>query len=178
MFTHFFNRHFWTHINSIRFWQHPKPECFFAVGSGHGEGYDGGRGTCLGEGWLISLLDCLARIKLFLSTLHRFEPNGFLIPYLWAAGGPTRWEQQFRQGSSACKRFRKPLLCASIASFIWVKYISSETIGMFQKLENCSYLALGEKKISHDTNQFQDKTKVVTETHLLDLNKVRHVKTH
>ena len=33
---------------------------FFAVGSGHGEGYDGGRGTCLGEGWLISLLDCLA----------------------------------------------------------------------------------------------------------------------
>ena len=33
---------------------------FIAVGSGHREGYDGGRGTCRGEGWLISLLDCLA----------------------------------------------------------------------------------------------------------------------
>ena len=132
------------------------------------------------------LLASRSRIKLFLSTFHRFEPNGLLIPYLWAAGGPTRWEQQFRQGSSACKRFRKPLLCASIATWKVLYELNISAQKLLECFRNWKILVISSfgswrEKISHDTNQFQDKTKVVNRSlkpTLLDLNKVWHVKTH
>ena len=112
------------------------------------------------------LLASRSRIKLFLSTFHRFEPNGLLIPYLWAAGGPTRWEQQFRQGSSACKRFRKPLLCASIATWKVLYELNISTQKLLECFRNWEIVVISSfgswrEKISHDTNQFQDKTKVV-----------------
>ena len=132
------------------------------------------------------LLGSRSRIKHFLSTFHRFEPNGLLIPYLWAAGGPTRWEQQFRQGSSACKRFRKPLLCASIARWKVLYELNISAQKLLECFRNWKIVVISsfgswrEKNLSwYQPISRQNKScQSFTETHLLDLNKVWHVKTH
>ena len=103
---------------------------------------------------------------LFLSTFHRFEPNGLLIPYLWAAGGPTRWEQQFPQGSSACKRFNKPLLCASVAVWKVLYELNILTQKLLEFFRNWKVLVISSldpwrERIFQDTNQFPDQTKIV-----------------